>query len=64
MGISGETSLLEIGINPRLPIKTIQGNFFSRLPTDVMSFLNLVFAAVFGSFVTWLFDKLPKKQSP
>jgi hypothetical protein len=64
IGISGETSRLEIGINPHLPIKTIQGNFFSKLPTDMMNFLNLLFAAVFGGFVTWLFDKLPKKNIP
>lgn len=64
IGISGETSRLEIGINPHLPIKTIQGNFFSKLPTDMMNFLNLLFAAIFGGFVTWLFDKLPKKQNP
>lgn len=60
VGISGETSRLAVGINPYLPIKILQGNFFSRLPNDVMNFLNIVFAALFGSLLTWLFDKLPK----
>jgi hypothetical protein len=61
VGISGETSRLAVGINPYIPIKIIQGNFFSRLPNDVMNFLNIFFAALFGSLLTWLFDKLPKK---
>jgi len=61
VGISGRTSRLEIGINPALPIKIIQGNYISTIPGDIASFLLLAFTSLFSGLFAWLLSNLPKK---
>ncbi|MGH8002931.1 MAG: hypothetical protein ACREPR_26725, partial [Brasilonema sp.] len=62
VGLSGKTSHFEIGINPSLPIKVVQGNYISRLPLDIANFLNFAFTSIFSGLFTWLLTSLPQKN--